>query len=416
MGVSDDNKAHKPRFGICFDVDGVLARGTIPFPAAIRAFKKLVDDKNEMRVPVTYVTNALNRNIDKANQIGGWMGTQVSPTQMIQAQGPLELFKDFHDKFCLMIGQGKVLDIARELGFKKMCTLEEIRDSYPLLDMVDHDNRKRIAREGYQEKEFPRVEAIILMGEPKRWESSLQVLVDLLKTDGKPLSSPEAIPEEHLPIIACNMDLQFMDRACMPRYGHGAYLLCLEALYKKCTGKDLKYTALIGKPSELTMRFAEHCVTREAKKLGFDEPIKRMYLIGDTPEVDIVGTNLYQRYIDRLHNRQQKNIAEEGGSSPKDVYANETYDPELPESRQTPESAAHILEKQTVTTIESVLVCTGVYKPGMAPEEEGDEKNYMGHRDFPRISQLYKPTVLFQDVEEAIDYILEKEKMPIVSC
>ena len=56
------------------------------------------------------------------------------------------------------------------------------------------------------------------MGEPKRWESSLQLLVDILKTGGRPDKAPEAMPENHLPVIACNMDLQFMDRACMPRY------------------------------------------------------------------------------------------------------------------------------------------------------------------------------------------------------
>lgn len=50
------------------------------------------------------------------------------------------------------------LNHCLRLGFKKMCTIEEIRDAYPLLDMVDHDNRKRIAKYGYVEKEFPRVE------------------------------------------------------------------------------------------------------------------------------------------------------------------------------------------------------------------------------------------------------------------
>jgi hypothetical protein len=59
--------------------------------------------------------------------------------------------------------------------------------------------------------------AIILMGEPKCWESYLQVLVDLLITDGKPDHAPTVAPSEHLPIIACNTDLLFMDRACMPR-------------------------------------------------------------------------------------------------------------------------------------------------------------------------------------------------------
>lgn len=83
------------------------------------------------------------------------------------------------------------------LGFKRICTLEEVADAYPLLDIVDHDNRKKIvsdtdivnniyvphfnkwdfvqteqlefdddvnlgytlqATQGYQEKDFPRIE------------------------------------------------------------------------------------------------------------------------------------------------------------------------------------------------------------------------------------------------------------------
>ena len=74
--------------------------------------------------------------------------------------------------------------------------------------------------------------AIIAIGEPKRWETSLQLCIDLLKTNGKPTHAPDSIPEQQLPFIACNMDLQFMAEACMPRFGHGAFLTCLEALYK----------------------------------------------------------------------------------------------------------------------------------------------------------------------------------------
>ena len=30
------------------------------------------------------------------------------------------------------------------LGFKNVCTIEQIAEAYPLLDMVDHDNRRKI--------------------------------------------------------------------------------------------------------------------------------------------------------------------------------------------------------------------------------------------------------------------------------
>ena len=100
-------------------MDGVLARGTLAIPAAIKAMKHLVDDKGEMKVPVSYVTNALNRNQDKANQISNWFDIQVSPEQLIQAPTPLKIFKHIHDKHCLILGQGKLKDIAEEYPFFK---------------------------------------------------------------------------------------------------------------------------------------------------------------------------------------------------------------------------------------------------------------------------------------------------------
>ena len=41
---------------------------------------------------------------------------------MIQAQGPLEVFKSIQNKHCLVIGQGKICEIAKEYPFKvKYC-------------------------------------------------------------------------------------------------------------------------------------------------------------------------------------------------------------------------------------------------------------------------------------------------------
>lgn len=59
----------------------------------------------------------------------------------------------------------------------------------------------------------------MLIGEPNRWETQLQLLVDLLLTGGYPAFAPAGgFPKSHIPIIACNMDLVFMAEACMPRY------------------------------------------------------------------------------------------------------------------------------------------------------------------------------------------------------
>jgi len=59
--------------------------------------------------------------------------------------------------------------------------------------------------------------AIILLGEPKRWESALQLLVDVLRSDGQPNQVPSSPSGRQIPVIACNMDLQFQHSAPMPR-------------------------------------------------------------------------------------------------------------------------------------------------------------------------------------------------------
>ena len=59
-------------------MDGVLARGTIPLPQAVKMIDLLKNETGDVQVPITFVTNSLNRNQDKANQIAGWLGVPVS--------------------------------------------------------------------------------------------------------------------------------------------------------------------------------------------------------------------------------------------------------------------------------------------------------------------------------------------------
>lgn len=59
---------------------------------------------------------------------------------------------------------------------------------------------------------------MILFGEPTRWETNLQLIIDLLMTGGKPDHHPNTIPESHIPVLACNMDMVWMAEACMPRF------------------------------------------------------------------------------------------------------------------------------------------------------------------------------------------------------
>jgi len=396
-------EANEADFGILFDVDGVLARGSNPIMAAQAAIRLLQDDKGQMKVPVAFVTNACNRSHDKANQIQRWLNIQVTPDQVIHAPTPAKLLTQFHDKHVLVVGQEYRVEIAQDLGFSQVCTIEDIQRAFPLLDMVDHENRNAVAKGNHEDDpNFPQIEAVLLIGEPTKWESHLQLLIDLLLTNGCPRSSrvPKSVVNvKQLPVIACNMDLVFMHQACMPRFGHGAFLVCLEALFKKITGKDLEYEALIGKPCEITYRYAEHVIADVAKRIGITGPIRKLYFVGDNPNVDIVGANLYDRYLKRVWLNKDNGNAEDASDH-------------LPVSRRISVSGNMCLSEQSVRSMESVLVGTGVYNPDKESSDSDDDV-YHGHRDIMHEPELAKPGRFVQDVCHGIEHILKKEQFVV---
>ena len=92
------NDLVQPTFGICFDVDGVLARGAAAIPAAVTGFKRLIDDRRQPRVPVAFVTNSLSRNCDKAAHLSTILGVQVACFVHLQ-------YPDVVDRLAALLGR-----------------------------------------------------------------------------------------------------------------------------------------------------------------------------------------------------------------------------------------------------------------------------------------------------------------------
>jgi len=63
----------------------------------------------------------------------------------------------------------------------------------------------------------PLIDTIIICGEPKQWETPLQLLIDLLLTNGKPADGNRRQFCQTLPVVICNPDLQYMARSSFPR-------------------------------------------------------------------------------------------------------------------------------------------------------------------------------------------------------
>ncbi|NWI51619.1 HDHD5 hydrolase, partial [Calyptomena viridis] len=356
-----------PSFGFLFDIDGVLVRGKTPIPAARTAFQKLVNSQGQFLVPVVFVTNAGNcLRQKKADQLSHLLGVPVSQDQVMMSHSPLRMFKHYHEKCVLVSGQGPLLDIAQDLGFCQPITIETLREKHPLLDAVDHDRRPNVLVSVYF---WFKTLSVVLFGEPVRWETSLQLIIDVLLTSGYPGNPYHHENYPHIPVLACNMDLMWVAEAQSPRFGHGTFMVCLENIYKKITGKELKYEALMGKPSRVTYQYAEHLLRAQALHRRWQQPIHTLYAVGGSAAL----------------------------SQDDDV------DPSW-ENELAPAAAAHC---------RSVLVCTGVYNPHTeVPLDTRDsitEAVFHGHRDFRFDPGLVEPDHIVPDVDAAVDLVFQLE-------
>ncbi|XP_023180347.1 haloacid dehalogenase-like hydrolase domain-containing 5 isoform X2 [Xiphophorus maculatus] len=282
--------------GVLFDVDGVLLRGGSVIPAARRALRKLMDQNQNFLFPVVFVTNAGScPRHQKAQQLSHLLDVQIAPEQVVLSHSPLHMMETFHNKCVLVSGQGPVTQIAHSLGFQKVVTVEELSEQHPLLDMVDHSRRPTSTPSS--SRILPQMQAIILFGEPIRWETNLQLIVDVLLTNGRPGCVYDTRLSAQMPVLACNMDLLWMAEAPSPRFGHGMFLLCLESIYRKMTGRRLEYEAVLGKPSLFTYQYAEQLLRQQNQ----NHKLSTIYAVGDNLMTDIYGANLYNRYLAKHH-------------------------------------------------------------------------------------------------------------------
>ncbi|CAF1578959.1 unnamed protein product [Rotaria magnacalcarata] len=373
---SQESSMKTHNFACLFDIDGVITKG----PNFIAAAKPAIHTLMELNIPVVFVSNTCAIESEKAKQLSAMLGITIDPEQVVLAQTPMRTLVEYHNKHVLISGQGPTEEIGQMLGFKSVTTVEKVCEAFPELDMVNHMHRAKFSemiqnQSFVRNKNFHPIDAIVLLGEPISWESSLQVITDLLLTDGNPLVVPvdTSVNRSHIPVIACNRDLVFKAAADLPRFGHGAFLTCLEALYKNLSGNDLIYKAFVGKPFEISFQYAEIVANKLALAKG-QQKIDKIYFIGDNPDVDIVGANMYNSLL-------QQDVDARKSISGFDLITDPTH--------------------LTATSCQSILVCTGVYDPNKQLTEEKEHWK--------------KPTTIQHDVLDAVKYILKKEGISLIS-
>ncbi|CAF0747107.1 unnamed protein product [Brachionus calyciflorus] len=335
--------------GVFIDIDGVVLQGGKPFPWSKEAIHALWNND----IPFVFVTNGTYCSAVLVENLTKILELPFTSDHVVVAPSPCTALTDFHDKHVLVCCQEDSHGLVPELGFSNYLTVEELVEIFPDLDYVDHNRRKYLLstplsdEQKKAQEEFRPIEAILLLGEPIHWECSLQILIDILMTSGDPRAKFKFVPSPHLPIIAANKDLTFKGAAALPRFGHGAFLECLESLYKKITKNELEYEELMGKPYLVTYEYAAEQIQRLSKN---GAKINKFFMIGDNPEVDVKGASIFKEHLHSLEAKSSRRSSRHASCATSRRHSLVVPDFSEFEFRQTKH-------------VESILVCTGVYNP-----------------------------------------------------
>lgn len=165
----------------------------------------------------------------------------------------------------------------------------------------------------------------------------------------------------------------------------------------------------------VTYNYAELLVRRQAERLGWSTPVKRLYAIGDNPMADIYGANLYNRYLQASLRTNAQMQANSGGSGP------ETVDdtPKMTSEELGGSSGVLGVVAELPEGCSSILVCTGVYSrdqqelPSDTTHTVTEQRIFHGHRDFRFDPSLTQPSFIVHDVKDAVELVFKQEGWPL---
>lgn len=293
------------KFGIFFDVDGVLRKGLRP----IKGAKESIINLRKRDIPMNIITNGggdLEK--DRAEGLNKLLNIneneyKIKEKELIMSHTPFKKFLPSHkDKLIYVSGYtNKIIDIMNSYGFSKFITNNEYfqlyQHSFPLhlqnSSIEEQESTRRIVEERLgislprnkynQFEPFLKIDTIFLMCDIDIWEKNVQAIVDILISSDGIVGNVDLSSKQYVDLILSSNDLHYKDDFRLNRIASGGFYSSLETLFKRIYKKDIQYT-IIGKPSHIIFDYAKD-------NINSYHPCDRFYMIGDNPEVDIKGAN-----------------------------------------------------------------------------------------------------------------------------
>ncbi|PGH15082.1 TIGR01456 family HAD hydrolase [Helicocarpus griseus UAMH5409] len=340
------SQSRVPNFAFAFDIDGVLLRSSKPLPGAAESLQYL----QKQKIPFVLLTNGGGQHEkERIAHLSERLNTPLDTSTIIQSHTPFaDMVKGnreqdaLEDKCVLVVGggNGKCRSVAQQYGFKSVVTPGDIFSAHPAIwPFSDAFNdyykgfTSQLPRQinAVDPSKSLKIDAILVFNDPRDWALDIQVIIDVLlssqgivgtlsaKNNNPNLPNRGYQQDGQPPLYFSNPDLVWAAQYHHPRLGQGAFKAALDGVWAAMTdGAELQKT-VIGKPYELTYRFAEKRLNQERENMFRTrdlQPLEAVYMIGDNPESDIRGANSYKSPIGTKWNSILVNSGVYSGGKP----------------------------------------------------------------------------------------------------
>ena len=192
-------------------------------------------------------------------------------------------------------GEGeKCREVAIGYGFQDVVTpgdiIKDNASTTPFRTLTASELANSVKRDFSTTK----IEAIFVFADSRDWASDVQIILDLAMSKGGYIGTLSETFDEGPQIYFSHSDIVWSAAHDNVRLGMGALRKMTETLFKDLTkGKELD-TIAFGKPQIGTFEFATRLLQQWRKdEHKINAPPETVYFVGDTPESDIRGTNLF---------------------------------------------------------------------------------------------------------------------------
>ncbi|KAJ9155223.1 HAD hydrolase [Pleurostoma richardsiae] len=323
------SEGEAPSFAFAFDIDGVLLHVSEPIPGAKETLHYLSDH----HIPFILLTNGGGRlEADRVADLSARLGVPLTTDNFVQSHTPFRQMTDtLADSPILVTGSdaARARAIAEAYGFRSVITSADVLAAQPsvypfdpLLESVYASTARPLPAPLYRPgagvplEECLRVAAIFVFNDPRDWALDIQLVADLLLSHRGYLGTYSArngdasLPnsgwqEDGQPgLHFSNADIFWSTGYHLPRFGQGAFQAAVAGVWRRVTeGQAELRSTSIGKPYRETYQFAERVLdthrravlerSGKGKGKGLGQ-LKSVYMIGDNPESDIAGANMYE--------------------------------------------------------------------------------------------------------------------------